>query len=631
MPLVLIRHNFSGAALFRALLTLLGVLWATQSLAADSRENVFYVVDIQNPIATPGKVDRLLGEVSETVQQKDDPPRSLALLKRRAHGDIPKMQQVLRSFGFFRGKVDVTIIPAKPDFEADPDEVQRVSDPDDPEVKPVTVRFKIEPGPRFTLSSPSIGLAPNAPPEALAPPTPAEAGIADTSPYSAQKVVDAGKFILSHYKRNGYPFPKIDHREVTADFAANTVEVQFEVTPGPSALLGDARIRGLETLEPQYVRKLLPWKAGQPYDIRVIDRARRTLFGTNLFSLVEFDNPGELDDQGRLPVTVRLKERAPRTVRLAVEYTTDYGPGVSGSWTHRNLFGMAEKLTAGAVFNSKKRIASLRFDKPMFMDKDNTFIAKSTLNDETTDAYDARSVDLSSVIQRQFTPTLQVGAGLGFRYGRVEPKIDDSHSTYHLFYLPLTANQDTRKDLLNPTEGYDLSLNLAPYQDISNGDIRFFRYLLAGSTYYNFNSGDKVVAAVRAAFGQVFGISHDDMPADLRFYAGGGGSVRGYAYQAAGPVQGDTPLGGLSMLTFSLELRCKITESVGLVPFLDGGAAFLDRVPDFNRQDILYGAGLGFRYYTAIGPIRLDVAVPINKREGVDDNFQIYVSLGQSF
>jgi len=626
-----VLHDFSAPNRAWVILILMGLLLPLPSMAAQTQGGVPYVVDIRGAPAEPPEVKKLLREVSQAVQKKDDPPKSLDLLKRRAEGDLPEMQKVLRSFGFFRGKMGLAIVPADPGFVANPDNVQGGPDSGPPPVKPVTVRFEVDPGPRFVFSQPSIGLAKDAPSGILAPPTPVEAGILENAPYAALKIVEAGKFILTRYRNNGYPFPKIAHREVVADFATNRVRVQFQVAPGARALFGDTRVEGLERLDPEYVYKLLPWKAGEPYDIRLIDKARRILFDTNLFGVVEFDNPGKVDNRDRLPITVRLKERTRRTIRLGVEYTTDYGPGVNGSWTHRNLFGMGEKLTAGAIFNSKIRTASVRFDKPMFMDKDNTFIAESAFNDETTDAYDARSVDVSTILQRRFSKTFRAGGGVGFRYGRVKQLTNNQYSTYQLCYLPLTATQDTRENLLNPIRGYALSLSMAPYQDVVNEDTRFFRYLLSGSTYYNFSSGDKVVLAVRAAFGQVFGISHDEMPADLRFYAGGGGSVRGYAYQLAGPVQGDIPLGGLSVLTFSLELRLRITDSIGLVPFLDGGTAFLDRVPDFGSQDILYGAGLGLRYYTGIGPIRLDVATPINRRKGVDDSFQFYVSIGQSF
>jgi len=609
-------------------------LFPSQTLSAstaETRAGLPYVVAIHGAPAEPPDVGRLLGEVSQTAQKKYDAPPSMALLKRRAEGDLQGMQKVLRSFGFFRGNVILEIIPAEPGYVPDPNNVQGGPDSIQTLPKPVTVQFHVDPGPRFTFRQPSIALANDVPPGPLLPPGPTEAGILDNEPYAAGKVVEAGNFILNYYKTNGYPFPEIAHREVVADFAANRVEVRFQVAPGPYALFGDTLVTGLERLDPEYVWKLIPWKTGEPYDSRLIDKARRILFDTSLFGMVEFDNPEEVKDGGRLPITVRFKERAPRTIRLGLEYTTDYGPGISGTWTHRNLFGMAEKLTTGAIFNSRIRTAFAQFDKPMFLGRDNTFIAQSAFNDETTDAYDARSVDASTILERQFTQDFSAGGGVGFRYGRVRQKNNDQWSTYQLAYLPLTGTYDTREDLLNPTQGCQLSLIMAPYQDVENRDTRFFRYLMSGSTYYNFNSGDKVVVALRAAFGQVFGISHDQMPADLRFYAGGGGSVRGYAYQLAGPVQGKTPLGGLSTLTFSLELRFKISDSIGIVPFLDGGTAFLDRIPDFDNQDMFYGAGLGLRYYTAIGPIRLDVAVPINRRTGVDDGFQFYVSIGQSF
>ncbi|OQX64281.1 MAG: hypothetical protein B5M55_06385 [Desulfococcus sp. 4484_242] len=141
------------------------------------------------------------------------------------------------------------------------------------------------------------------------------------------------------------------------------------------------------------------------------------------------------------------------------------------------------------------------------------------------------------MVKRQFTQHFSAGGGLGFRCSRVKEKTKDQRTSRALAYLPLAGTYDTREDLLNPTRGYELSLAMSPYQDVGDGDVRFFRYLLSGSAYWNFNTGDKVVFAVRAAFGQIYGIDHDRVPADLRFYAGGGGSVRGYAYQLAGPVQ----------------------------------------------------------------------------------------------
>ena len=620
------------------LMLLLGFPLSSPAAPAGT-DGVPYHVEIKGKGLENSPVQKLLGEVSQAVQMENDPPKSLAMLKRRCEGDLPEMQKVLRSFGYFRGTLKFEVMSPKTS-EAERVDVQSVSRADDPkndaaipspQVNPTLVRFEVDLGPRFNFSKTTITLIPETPPGVLLPPTPAEVGLVADTPYVASLVVKAGETILTRYKENGYPFPKIAHREVIADFKTNRVDVSFQVSPGTYACFGTTRVTGLDRLKVAYVDALIPWKEGGPYDIRLIKEARQTLFDTNLFGVVAFQNPEKVNPEGQLPMTVELKERAPRTVRLGLEYTTDYGPGINGSWTHRNLFGMAEKLTASAILNKETRTVALRFDKPMFLNRDNTFISQIALNDETTDAYDATSGDASVLLQQQFTKTFRAGGGLGFHLSRVKENANNERNTYQLFYVPLTADLDTRKNILNPVKGYHLSLGMAPYQDISQSDIRFFRYIMSGSTYYNFNSGDWMVVALRATFGQIFGIDHDNMPADLRFYPGGGGSVRGYGYQMAGPLQGDIPLGGLSMLTGSLEFRFKVTESIGLVPFLDAGTAYLDTVPDFSQQDMLYGAGLGLRYYTAIGPIRLDVAVPVNKREGVDSDYQIYVSIGQSF
>ncbi|OQY50505.1 MAG: hypothetical protein B6240_01475 [Desulfobacteraceae bacterium 4572_87] len=639
MPLSFV-HTFRLALLGTLCLILLHGFSQAAETASKKSDGIPYEVEIKGKNLEKSPIHKLLGEVSLAVQKKNEPPKSLALLRRRCEGDLPEMQKVLRSFGYFRGTITFKILSSKSakDSEVEYQTTTRADHPETdssavpPPANPATVNFEVDLGPRFAFSKINITLVPGAAPGVLSPPTPTELGLDQDTPYTASSVVKAGEAILTRYKENGYPFPKISHRDVIADFKTDHVEVSFQVSPGPYARFGATRVTGLERLKEKYVYELIPWKEGEPYDVRKIKAARQTLFDTNLFGVVAFKNPEKVDARGQLPMTVELKERSPRTIRLGLEYTTDYGPGVNSSWTHRNLFGMAEKLTASAIINQETRTALLRFAKPMFLNKNNTFISQIAFNDETTDAYDATSGIVTVVLQQQFTKAFRAGGGLGFHLSRVKDNATSERNSYQLFYVPLTADLDTRNNILNPIRGYHLSLGMAPYQDISQSDIRFFRYILGGSTYYNFNHGDWFVVAVKAGFGQIFGIDHNKMPADLRFYPGGGGSVRGYGYQMAGPLSGNVPLGGLSMLLGSLELRFKVTESIGIVPFLDAGTAYLDTVPDFSEQEMLYGAGLGLRYYTTIGPIRLDVAVPLEKRPGgVDSDYQIYVSIGQSF
>ena len=635
MSFPLVRSFRSTLLTVLCLMLLAGISQAAKTIPKNG-DGIPYEVEIIGKNLEGNPIHKLLKEVSLAVQKKNDPPKSLALLRRRCEGDLPEMQKVLRSFGYFRGTITFEITPSK--TPADHSSTTRTDNTETdisaipPTVNPANVRFDVHLHPRFTFSKIIINLAPDTGPGVLSPPTPKEVGLTENAPYTASSVVKAGETILTRYKENGYPFPKISHRDVIADFKTDHVAVSFQVSPGPYARFGPTEVTGLERLKKKYVYELIPWKEGEPYDVRKINAARQTLFDTNLFGVVALKNPEKVNAEDQLPMTVELKERSPRTIRLGLEYTTDYGLGVNSSWTHRNLFGMAEKLTASAIVNQETRTALLRFVKPMFLNRNNTFISQIAFNDETTDAYNATSGIATTVLRQQFTKAFRAGAGLGFHLSRVKDNATNERNTYQLFYVPLSADLDTRNNILNPIKGYHISLGMAPYQDISQSDIRFFRYILGGSTYFNFNRGDWIVVALKAAFGQIYGIDHNKMPADLRFYPGGGGSVRGYGYQMAGPLQGNTPLGGLSMLTGSLELRFKVTESIGIVPFLDAGTAFLDTVPDFSDQEMLYGAGLGLRYYTTIGPIRLDVAVPLKKRPGgVDSDYQIYVSIGQSF
>jgi translocation and assembly module TamA len=140
------------------------------------------------------------------------------------------------------------------------------------------------------------------------------------------------------------------------------------------------------------------------------------------------------------------------------------------------------------------------------------------------------------------------------------------------------------------------------------------------------------VLAGRARFAGIAGAPTSAIAPSRRLYAGGGGSVRGYAYKGIGPhnSEGD-PTGGRSLAEFSLEARVRtgwFDGALGVVPFIDAGTVGESATPDFD--EIKFGAGIGLRYYTGFGPLRLDVAMPLNRGPG-DPRIGVYVALGQSF
>ncbi|MBN2125566.1 MAG: BamA/TamA family outer membrane protein, partial [Deltaproteobacteria bacterium] len=220
------------------------------------------------------------------------------------------------------------------------------------------------------------------------------------------------------------------------------------------------------------------------------------------------------------------------------------------------------------------------------------------------------------------------GAGLGLKTSRVTQTAEEER--YSLAFLPMNLEWDTSNDLLDPSRGGRLGMEAIPFLDVSGEGLDFIKNRARYARYFQVSESPWVVLAGRATAGAISGAGRDEIPADERFYAGGGGSIRGYAYQSVGPYRDGNPVGGSSLLELSLELRTKVSDRLGMVAFLDGGGVFKELNPD-PEEELLWGSGLGFRYFTPIGPLRFDVGVPLDRREGIDDAFQIYVTLGQAF
>jgi len=265
-------------------------------------------------------------------------------------------------------------------------------------------------------------------------------------------------------------------------------------------------------------------------------------------------------------------------------------------------------------------------------------VADIGLKNEDTDAYKSSSLTLSAGVERTIQPGMDVTLGLGFRFSDITDKSvsedndsgTDSSENYSLMYLPLKFSWDYSNDLFDPDSGGKILLQGAPFVDMRS-DLRFAKLLGRYIHYYKIMEQPRLVLAGRLVLGGITGADAYQIPADERFYAGGGGSIRGYGFQLASPLDksGD-PLGGNALLEFALETRIGFGNNMGAVVFLDGGAAYTETLFD-QSNDLRYGAGLGFRYSSPIGPLRADIAMPVDRRDDVDDAFQLYLSIGHAF
>lgn len=550
---------------------------------------------------------KLLEAVSDTVGLREKPPLSLGLLRSRVNRDISRMVQALRALGFYAPHAEPVI---------------------DGQAEPVRVTFQIDTGPLYTFSSVDIQVKGDALPEEVKPPGAQEIGLNIGDPARSKKILEAEKGMIRWYRVRGFPYAKTASRKVLVHHAEKDVAVTFFIDPGPKAGFGKTTITGLESVDEAFVRDKIPWSEGAPYDAGLISKGKKKLSGTGLFSIVRIMEGESLDQQGNLPVTVVFTERKHRSIRAGVSYKTDEGPGVSASWEHRNLLHRGERLGFLGELSSFTRSVEGIFQKPAFMRDDQTLRLSLRLADDRPDAYTSRNIKSSAIVERAVTDRLLIGGGLSYKWAKIDQI--GKEENYSLLSVPLHLDWNTSDDLLNPTRGGRLFLQAAPFFDLFGSDKGFVKGRLVYRRYLQVLKKPSLVVAGRVALGLIEGAERDDIPADERFYTGGGGSIRGYAYQSVGPLSSGDPIGGKALCEVSLEMRLKLTERFGLVGFLDGGGAFTDRILD-SEEDFLWGTGIGFRYFTPLGPLRLDIGFPLDRREDIDDSYQIYVSLGQAF
>ena len=555
------------------------------------------------------------------VQLQEEKPRSLAGLRRRAERDIDVFEKVLRSYGFYDGTVRFEVIEAEESDET-PDVV-----------------FTIEPGTVYLLETITVqdagtSVAKEADDALL---TVMDLHLGQNA--TAEAIIGAEDRLVRHYRTTGYPTASAGTRRTTINRETYTMTVQFGMQPGPKATFGEMKIEGLVDVEEDFIRRSITWQPGALYDVRELEETQRYLSRTGLFNTITL-NPLPVSDGGAggdsVPVDIQLtaQERDHRSIGFGTSYSTSIGPGISAFWEHRNLFSNGERFRVTASASPIERGVDSTFRKPMYKRVDQALVAEAELKDITSDAYDELRSSSFVGLERRLSPTwtATVGPTLDI-IQQTDEGVSDSDQNEHFTLLGMRGNlrRDSTDDPLNPSQGNRLDLGLSPYTDLGNS-TNFVSSTITASQYLKIdNSGDFILAG-RVRLGSIFGADRQSIPAGKRLYAGGGGSVRGFGYQMLGPVDAELdPIGGRSVVEFGIELRTRLTETIGLVPFIEAGNVYESTLPDLSANEIRWSGGLGLRYFTAIGPVRLDIATPFRKRANVDDSYQIYVSLGQAF
>jgi translocation and assembly module TamA len=409
------------------------------------------------------------------------------------------------------------------------------------------------------------------------------------------------------------------------------------VAPGPVARFGNIQVNGRPPFSARHIWTIARFKRGQPFQRSKIDDLRRALIATSLVSAVEIrtvpTNGGRTVD-----LAVRLEPAPSHTIAGELGYGTGQGARVEASWTDRNFFNPEGALTLRGVAGTTEQLAGVQFRRSNFLQRDQLLNLQASASHQKFDAYEAKTIQLAGNIERQsnfiWQKTWSWTYG-GEVLGTIERGVFDTSGikATHKFLiaaLPVSLGYDGSDSLLDPTRGFRLSGRVSPELSARNGSFTYARVQFDASAYKPVS--DRIVAAGRVRLGTIFGAGVFDIAPSRRFYSGGGGSVRGYGYQQLGPkdMDGD-PVGGRGLAEFAVEARIRLKQfggNFGIVPFFDGGSLTQETLPDF--KDWRFAVGLGARYYSSFGPIRIDVGVPLNRQKG-DGPLAVTVSLGQAF
>lgn len=582
-----------------------------QALADPARERSYvYQVEGLDDAGSETLLERF--QALSTLEAYRGDPANAAQISRRARADEELLGELLRAHGHYDGLVNTI--------------VERVDGGD------YRVLLQVEPGPLYRFAQIDYpGLESASEDEealrrafAVVPGDPVDSGLVEEG--MAALRVELG--------RRGYAFGAVGEPQIVVDHETRTASLSLPVQAQGTRRFGRIEVVGTPLFGPGHIADIARFDEGDPFRTALVEDLRQALVATGLVSTVTL-RPVERPQTDLVDLQVAIEPAPFRTISGEAGYGTGEGLRAELSWQHRNLVPPEGAVTFRGVAGTREQSVAAILRRSNFQRRDQVLNAQMAIANIDRPAYDARTFILSGGIERQSNIiwqkvwTWSVGAELTATDERdVDPDSGTiRRRTFFIGAVPAYLGYDGSNDLLDPTEGFRLSARLSPEASLESGSFFYARAQLDASVYHPVS--ETVTIAARTRLGTILGASRDRIAPSRRFYAGGGGSVRGYGFQALGPRDSvfDDPIGGRSLAEFALEARVRVGD-FGIVPFIDAGNISTTTLPDF--RDLQIGAGIGVRYHTRFGPIRVDIGTPLNPRSG-DPRIAVYVSLGQAF
>ncbi len=547
---------------------------------------------------------------SDIEKLKDASPPTLLGLKRRAEEDLSNIIEALHSQAYYGAEATFSI-----------------------EQNPTRITLNIIPGPVYLLEAFNIRTLQNG--EEIDPcslPVPISLShlkVKLDKPALPESILSAEDTLLDKLNAQGFAFASIKKRDVFADQQKKTVIVWLVVETGPTTYFGQLTIRGMDRVLKPFFLKKIRWNEGEIYNPKEIEKTQEALELSGLFRSVNITYGEKPLEGNRVPMEISVLERKQRSIGFGLNFTTGLGPGFLAEWEDRNIFGEGQKLGFRTDIWVKLQEGALSYTIPDFWKQDQNLIWLVEKQHRRTKSFTENFLSFSGTIERKMNDRLRISYGA--MYKRLRSQRSAYNGTFDLFKFPLQLKWSNADSLLEPTQGMTVQLRSIPTFRLFHQPFAYCINTVSSSLYQTMTKDKRNIFAVKLTLGSIFGAPENEIPPPERFFAGSESTLRGYRYLTVSPLghDGEKPLGGRSLFVYTIETRHRIGENFGCVFFYDIGNVYKQDYLELSKG-ILQSAGFGIRYYTPIGPVRLDVAFPLNKRH-IDNYLEAYFSIGQSF
>lgn len=674
-PLQIKEDNGLRRILFQILVILLGLSEFLICKNAQASDPQTYQVKIRS--TGDSDIDATLADTSNLATLKKTKAVGAFALAGRVQSDYERLQTVMDSFGYYDAKIRILVTTQKEQKQDDnPKEKHKkakkakasviiskdassISDKDSiegndlalpnyiehiPAHQEALIAVFIDKGPRYHIGKIILSPFKSGGNLSLLAKQQEAFNLKSGQPAISEDIVAAQKRLFVALQEDGHALAKVNDPTAYLHPESKTLDVEYKVDPGPRVDLGNIQFQGLEKVNQKFAYKRLLIHEGQLYQPSKIEEARQDLSELNVFSSVDVRAANQVDANGKLPLTITVKEAKRRTVSFEAGYSTDLGGRGGVRWTHHNLFGNAEQLKLAVMATGLGGTAQkgfgydiyADFTKPDFGARNQSFNARVESVKQKLYSYNQTAILAKAGLERKLNSTWSVSSYLGAIQEHI---IQQGIKTdYTMINIPLSASYDSTglsNPMLSPTHGLRANVSVTPTESFGDGSTFFTIMQGSASTYFDLDhlgisSPSRSILAFRGTVGSVQGASQMRLPPDQRLYAGGTATVRGFRFQGVGPqfAHSKYAIGGTSMDSGTIEFRQRIKEQFGMQLFTDAGQVGTHGRPFEGKLRV--GAGAGGKYYTPLGPIRLDIAVPIN-RPPRGDRMELYISLGETF